>query len=84
MFSCHKTEFQRETGETLRILQGIKGAQQIPNLISIFNNLDNKLTAAALDAQSRLVSLSSKAAVNQRRNARGWVLVFVACSSARG
>lgn len=33
----------------------IKGAPHIPNLINIFNNLDNKLTASALDAQCHLV-----------------------------
>lgn len=77
MFLCHKTEFQRETRETLFSLQGIKGPQQIPNLINIFNNSDNKLTATALEALCHLVKFLSKMAINQRRNAE--VLAHVCC-----
>lgn len=86
MFLCHKAEFQREAGETLFILQGLKGAQQIPNLINISNSSDNKLTATALDAQSHLVKLLAKVAVNQRRKPKAvvCVCVFVACSNVRG
>lgn len=77
MFLCHKTEFQRETRETLFFLQGIKGPQQIPNLINIFNKSDNKLTATALEALCHLVKFLSKTAINQRRNVR--VAAHVCC-----
>ena len=77
VFLCHKTKFQRETWETLFFLHRIKGPQQIPNLINIFNNSDNKLTATALEALCHLVKLLSKTAINQRRNAR--VVAHVCC-----
>lgn len=77
MFLCHKTEFQRETRETLFFLQGLKGPQQIPNLINIFNNSDNKLSATVLEALCHLVKLLSETAINQRRNAR--VIAHVCC-----
>lgn len=66
-----------ETWETLFFLHRIKGPQQIPNLINIFNNSDNKLTATALEALCHLVKLFSKTAINQRRNAR--VVAHVCC-----
>lgn len=78
MFLCHKTEFQRETRETLFFLQELKGPQQIPNLINIFNNSDNKLTATALEVLGHLVKLLLETAINQRGNVR--VAARVCCS----
>lgn len=75
-FYATKLNF-KEKHEKHFFLQGIKEPQQIPNLINIFNNLDNKLTATVLEAGYHLVKLLSKTAINQKRNAK--VLAYVCC-----
>lgn len=67
-FYATKLNFKEKQEKHSAFYKGIKGAQQIPDLINVFNNLDNKLTATALDAQCRLAMRPSKVAVNQRRN----------------